>query len=135
MAEAIRVKKAVLERMLEHARGVPDEECCGVLAGCEGVITEILPARNMLASATAYEIAPKELFRLFRQMRAAALDHMGIYHSHPGGPNAPSPQDIERAYYPDVAYFIVSPLRDAARPVRGFSIRDGAVTELVIQAV
>ncbi len=135
MAEPIRIKSAVLEQMLEHARGVPGQECCGLLAGCEGVITEILPARNMLASATAYEIAPAELFRLFRQMRAAALDHMGIYHSHPAGPNSPSPQDIELAYYPDVVYFIVSPLQDAVQPVRGFSIRDGAVTEVVIQRV
>ncbi len=60
---------------------------------------------------------------------------LGIYHSHPGGENVPSATDVERAYYPDVAYFIVSPGLDAPRPIRAFSIRDGVATELDIKIV
>jgi proteasome lid subunit RPN8/RPN11 len=93
----------------------------------------ILPARNLLASATAYEIDPAELFVLFRQMRAEGLDHLGIYHSHPRGDNQPSPRDVERAYYPDAAYFIVSPRADAPEPIRAYSIRDGRWTQLEIK--
>ena len=78
---------------------------------------------------------PKELFQLTREIRAAGLELLGIYHSHPNGQNEPSPRDIEQAYYPDVAYFIVSPQQDAEKPLRAFSIINGQVSELEIQAV
>ena len=103
--------------------------------GRDGVITEVLPARNVLASATAYEIEPAELFALFRRMRAEGLDHLGIYHSHPRGENAPSPRDVERAFYPQAACFILSPLASAARPVRAFRIVQGQVSELTLRLV
>ena len=135
MAEIVRVREEVLARITEEARHDPERECCGLLAGRGAVVSETFPARNMLASPTAFEIAPEELFGFFRQMRAAGLEHLGIYHSHPAGANTPSPRDIERAFYPDVAYFIVSPLAGAPRPVRAFSIREGRVTELTIEAV
>ena len=80
-----------------------------------------------------YEIAPEELFRLMREIRAAGLELMGIYHSHPNGNNEPSPRDIERAYYPDVAYFILSPHANRPQPVRAFSIREGRAIEMEIQ--
>jgi proteasome lid subunit RPN8/RPN11 len=129
---AVSVTREVLERLLEEARRDPARECCGLLAGRDGVITTVMPATNALASPTAYEIAPDELFTLFRQVRDAGLEHLGIYHSHPNGENAPSSRDVELAYYPDAAYFIVSPRADAARPVRAFAIREGGVRELEI---
>jgi proteasome lid subunit RPN8/RPN11 len=135
MGATVRVRGEVLRGLLEEARRHPREECCGLLAGSDGIITALLPAANARASATAYEIAPRDLFRLFRQMRADGLDHLGIYHSHPAGDNAPSPRDIELAFYPEAAYFIVSPQPDALRPVRAFAIREGTVTELEIQEV
>jgi proteasome lid subunit RPN8/RPN11 len=59
----------------------------------------------------------------------------GIYHSHPNGRNEPSPRDIERAYYPDAAHFILSPQPDAAQPVRAFFIRGAKAEELEVQIV
>ena len=109
------------------------QECCGLLAGRGGVIVRDFPATNALASATEYEIAPKELFQHMRGIREAGLELMGIYHSHPNGDNKPSPRDIERAYYPEVAYFIVSPQKDAPKPVRAFSIQNGKTVELNIE--
>lgn len=132
MAESVRVTRAVLAKILEEARRAAEQECCGLLAGRDGAITRALPAYNALASATAYEIAPEELFRLFREMRTQGSDLLGIYHSHPRGENVPSRTDIERAYYPDAAYFIISPAPCALRPVRAFRIRDARATELSI---
>jgi len=135
MEKAVRIRREVIEQMLREARGRPGEECCGLLAGRDGVVTEAFPATNALGSATAFEIAPAELFRIFRAMRAAGLEHMGIYHSHPSGENAPSARDVERAYYPEAVHFILSPSPEAPRAVRAFEIRDGAVRELMIEAV
>jgi proteasome lid subunit RPN8/RPN11 len=110
--------------MLDHALEDSSWECCGLLAGRSGVIINIFPARNVLASATAYEIAPRELFSLFREMRAQNLEFLGIYHSHPNTENIPSSTDIERAYYPHAAYFIISPKPDTPNPIRAFHIRE-----------
>jgi proteasome lid subunit RPN8/RPN11 len=132
MADPVRVRPEILKEMLVHARSEPEIECCGLLAGRDGVITAIFRAANALSSATAYEIAPRELFQLFRTLRAEGLTHLGHYHSHLSTENVPSPTDIEQAGYPDQAYFIVSPRADMPNPVRSFSIRDGLVRELNI---
>jgi proteasome lid subunit RPN8/RPN11 len=135
MAEIVRVRAGLLEELLAEARRDPRIECCGLLAGRDGVISVVLPARNALGSPTAYEIAPAELFALFRRMRAENLDHLGIYHSHPATDNAPSRTDLDRAYYPGAAWFILSPRADAERPVRAFRIADGRAAELSIKEV
>ncbi len=133
---AIRITKRLWTQLVDYSRAAVHNECCGLLAGGGGVITHVLPGTNAAANpATGYEIAPQELFSLMREVRAAALELMGIYHSHPNGKNEPSPSDIELAYYPDTAYVIISPEAGAARPVRAFSIRDGQATELDIEIV
>jgi proteasome lid subunit RPN8/RPN11 len=131
---SVRIRGEVLTNCAELARREPQRECCGLLAGREGAITALFDSRNVAANpATSYEVAPEELFRIMRAIRAAGLELMGIYHSHPNGSNQPSPRDIERAYYPDAVYFIASPQPDAPRPVRAFSIRDNHVSELEIE--
>lgn len=120
--------------MLAHAQQEPRKECCGLLAGRDGVITHIFPTANSAADpARNYEIAPEELFASMRAMRAEKVTLMGIYHSHPNGSSEPSPRDIERAYYPEAVYFIV-PADVPSVAVRAFSIREGCVEELKIQA-
>jgi proteasome lid subunit RPN8/RPN11 len=122
--------------ILDSARQYPRTECCGLLAGRDGVVTHVFPAENLAADpAKNYEIGPKEIVRFMRETRAAGLEFLGIYHSHPNGENVPSPRDIEAAYYSEEAYFIVSPLPDTAQPVRAFSIRDGRASELTIEVV
>jgi [CysO sulfur-carrier protein]-S-L-cysteine hydrolase len=135
MQSVIRIQARLAEQMLVHARRDVSRECCGLLAGRDDLIARVFPATNALASATAYEIAPQELFHLMREFRAAGLQLLGIYHSHPTGENKPSERDIECAYYPDVAYFIISPRADALRAIRAFSIDGGRVSELEIQNV
>jgi proteasome lid subunit RPN8/RPN11 len=126
----------VRRQMQTHAQQGPLSECCGMLAGRGGVITRAFPASNAAKNpATEYEIAPKELFQLTREIRAAGLQLLGIYHSHPNGKNEPSARDIEQAYYPDVAYFIISPQQDAEKPLRAFSITNGQASELEIQVI
>ena len=105
-----------------------------MLAGREDLITHIFPATNVAADpARNYEIAPKELFSLMREMRADDVELMGIYHSHPNGKNEPSLQDVERAYYPQAAFFIVSGGAEEAGAIRAFSIRDSGVEELKME--
>jgi [CysO sulfur-carrier protein]-S-L-cysteine hydrolase len=135
MNDLIRIERGVFDRLLAEARANPDVECCGLLAGRDAVISAILPAKNVLQSAKAYEIAPEELFALFRRMRSEELEHLGIYHSHPHGENAPSPFDLERAFYPATAYLIICPHPAASRPIRAFRIIEGRARELLLEIV
>jgi proteasome lid subunit RPN8/RPN11 len=121
----------MLQSLIDHARRDPRIECCGLLAGRDGIITHGFPAENVASNpATAYEITTKEVVHLTREIRTAGLELLGIYHSHPNGKGEPSETDVASAFYPDVAYFIVSPARDLEKPVRAFSIRDAQVAEL-----
>ena len=138
--ERIRIARRVIEGMLAHARLEPELECCGLLAGpgepgAGCAITEILRAENALRSATQFEIAPRELLRLHREMRERGLELMGIYHSHPRGENAPSETDVAKAFYPDVVYVILGVGGNVARPVRAFWIREGEVKEIEVEEV
>jgi len=74
MEGVVRVRREVIEQMLREARERPGEECCGLLAGRDGVITEAFPATNALASATAFEIAlkVKELTRVVAEPYSSA---------------------------------------------------------------
>jgi [CysO sulfur-carrier protein]-S-L-cysteine hydrolase len=133
MAGTIRIHAEILEEMMLHAWREPKMECCGLLAGCDGIITNIFPTGNTLASPKAYEIDPQELFQLFRRFRERGLEHLGQYHSHLRTENIPSATDIAQAYYPDQAYFIISPQAGATRPVRAFRICERRVDELQIE--
>ena len=69
MKRAIRSRRKVYGQLLAHARRQPHRECCGILAGHNGVITQAFPAKNVAADPVRnYEIAPKEIVRLMGQL-------------------------------------------------------------------
>ena len=120
---SLTLPRALYRALVEEARHSLPNECCGLLGGHGQAVKEILPAANALSSPTMFEIAPRELFELMRRLRNKKLQLVGIFHSHPAGDNTPSARDRERAYYPEAAYVIVSPLADALTPVRAFRLR------------
>jgi proteasome lid subunit RPN8/RPN11 len=131
VADPIQIRTDVLEALIDHARQDPRIECCGFLAGRAGTIAGAYPAENVATNpATNYEVATKEIVHLTRAIREAGLEMLGIYHSHPNGKAEPSITDIATVGYPDVAYFIISPVLDVEAPVRAFSIRHGKAAEL-----
>lgn len=125
--------RAIYDRLLAEARAALPLECCGLLGGHGSEVTEIFPCTNQLVSPTAYEIPPEELFQHFRAMREQGIELVGIYHSHPAGENVPSRRDLERAYYPEAACIIVSPLPEAAAPVRAFRLAGKGWQEIPVQ--
>ncbi|HTV58156.1 MAG TPA: M67 family metallopeptidase [Verrucomicrobiae bacterium] len=136
MPDGIRILRACLITIESHAGENPAVECCGLLAGRDGTIERAMPALNAAGNpATAYEIAPENIFRMLREIRAERLELLGIYHSHPRSENVPSPRDLELAGYPDTAYFIFSPAVPREKSLRAFSIRDGRAAELAIEIV
>jgi proteasome lid subunit RPN8/RPN11 len=134
---SIRSRRKIYGQLLKHARHQPHRECCGILAGQDGIITQAFPAKNVAADPVRnYEIAGAEIASLMEQLRRRRLEFHGIYHSHPHwlDTNEPSPKDIALAH-PEAIYFIVTPRPYAARPIRAFSIRDRYAMELEIQVL
>jgi proteasome lid subunit RPN8/RPN11 len=138
MKREVRSRRKIFGQLLEHARRQPHRECCGILAGQHGVITQAFPAKNVAADPVRnYAIAAKEIVRLMGELRQRRLEFLGIYHSHPNwlDVNEPSPKDIALAYNSEAIYFIVTPRPYATTPIRAFSIQYGRATELEIQAM
>jgi [CysO sulfur-carrier protein]-S-L-cysteine hydrolase len=138
MKRAVRSRRKVYGQLLERARRQPHRECCGILAGQGGLITQAFPAKNAASDPVwNYEIAPQEIVRLTGELRRRRLEFLGIYHSHPHwmDTNEPSPKDIALAHNSEAIHFIITPRPYAASPIRAFSIRDGRAMELEIQVL
>ena len=129
----VRLPRSIHDEMVAHALEDRPYEVCGLLAGQGGAITRAFRARNKEQSAVRYEIDPKDLIRLFREMDDADLELLGIYHSHTHTQAYPSATDIRLAYYPDALYFIVSLIDERAPHVRTFRIVEGQVSEEPIE--
>jgi len=100
-------------RILAHARQNPAAECCGLLIGTgeEAVhIASAEAAENVAADPAArFEINPQRQFDVLRRLRGTAQRIIGHYHSHPGGPAAPSAHDRAMAHDPEAVWLIVAP--------------------------
>ncbi len=117
MSDLVRIERGVFDRLLAEARTNPNMECCGLLAGRDGLISAILAREKCLAKRQSLrDCSRRSYLRLFRRMRSEELEHLGIYHSHPKGENSPSPLDIERAFYPEAAYRLFLPASSCISP-------------------
>ena len=123
------------QAIVDHARRDAPRECCGIIAGRDGLPVRLYPTRNIAEGNALYEIDPAELIELeFHTMPEKKTELVAIYHSHPVSPAFPSATDIALAFWPDAIYVICS-LADPEQPVvRGFRIRDGDVTEVDLSA-
>jgi proteasome lid subunit RPN8/RPN11 len=119
------------------ARRAP-EEACGLLAGrragttCQ--VTIVFPMTNLLHSATRYRLDPAEQLAVFDQIDSLGLELVGIYHSHPAGPDHASPTDIAEAYYPEAVYLIWF-VRDGEWACNAFTIVKRTVSPVDIRVI
>ena len=115
----------------EHARREHPAECCGLLSGKNGSITDIHPVRNEADKPeTRYFATPEELFAAMRRIREAGQALLGVYHSHPRTPAYPSTSDVEMAFYPEAFYFIVS--LEPTVELRAFKIEESRIEHVEI---
>jgi proteasome lid subunit RPN8/RPN11 len=121
-ANTIAIGRDVRRAMIAHARRDAPRECCGLLIGTPGRIVAALACRNLSRSASRYRLDPRDHIRIRRDLRGSRHDVVGVYHSHPRGPEQPSPTDVGRAYYHQWIYAIVS-LRGGRARVGAFRMR------------
>lgn len=132
---SLEIPKDILDGMVEQARTELPNEACGVLAGKTRRVWKLYKMTNTDRSGVHFMMAPAEQFEVARAVRAAGLEMVAVYHSHPETPARPSNEDIRLALTPGVAHLIVS-LEDRDHPcVKGFEIGDGCVAEIDIHVV
>ena len=128
----LRMTPAVRSAIIEHCLDGRPEEACGLLGGTvdgdDAEATVCYPGRNLAASATLYELDPKDHLLADRDAEQRGLELIGVFHSHTHTEAYPSPTDVARAPDPFWHYVLVS-LRDDEPVVRSFRIRDERITE------
>ena len=121
----MRVGRAALDSIVAHAREAAPAECCGLLLGRDGEITEAVRTRNVADEVrTRFVIDPKDHIDGRRDARRRGLEVVGFYHSHPRSPASPSKADRAEASYSDHLHLIVS-LAGAAPDVAIFRLDRG----------
>jgi [CysO sulfur-carrier protein]-S-L-cysteine hydrolase len=118
----VRIRDAVWESLVAHARDEAPNECCGLLVGTSESIDDSVRTRNLEPSPTRFRIDPAEHIALNRRLRSTPHRVVGAYHSHPRSPASPSPSDNAEAFYPEFIYLIVSLAELDAPVIRGYRL-------------
>lgn len=117
------------EALIAHAEREAPNECCGLLIGKGQVVSDAHPARNKVASETRFQINPADHFVAIRKARAAGLEVIGAYHSHPNSAALPSVSDLADAHEGAPVMLIVS-LVPPEPVVRGFLLEPNGSKEI-----
>ncbi|MGE3269684.1 MAG: M67 family metallopeptidase [Chloroflexota bacterium] len=129
----IQIARAVYDEMIAHALETRPFECCGVLAGSGGAITQSFRAENVAdLNGVRYEVDPKAFLRINREIDDADLELLGIYHSHPFTRAYPSATDLAQAWE-GLVYVIVSLTDFLAPDVKAFTVVNGEITEQTVE--
>jgi [CysO sulfur-carrier protein]-S-L-cysteine hydrolase len=121
--------RVMYEQALSHLRDCYPEEGCGFLAGRNNQIAAVYPVSNLLHSLTAYRMDPAGQLAALLAIEEASWELIAIYHSHPQGPQRPSPSDIAQWHYPEAAMIIIS-LADGKRPsAHAYRLAQGRATD------
>ena len=127
----MRIAQRLVDEIVAHAREDAPNECCGLVAGKDGAATEVFRARNEMASPLAYNVHPQDLLRITEEIESRGEELAAIYHSHTRSPAEPSQTDINLAVnWPDPVYLICSVVDPDSPVLRGWTIRDGSVSEV-----
>jgi proteasome lid subunit RPN8/RPN11 len=124
-----------LRRQLTHLAEISyPYEACGVLLGLAAgrlvAVERVLHARNLHFERPRdrYLLDPDDFLAADRVARAAGLEIVGIWHSHPDGPPRPSRTDLETAWE-GYSYLIVSIAAIGSCELRSWRLADGRFLE------
>jgi len=125
--------RRVLERRVR--RGYP-RETCGLLIGRRGpaaghvAVERVVEARNLAGDRARerYELDPGDLVDADRVARAAGLEVVGVWHSHPDHPARPSEADRAGAWE-GFAYLIASVRAGGVDELRSWRLAGGRFVE------
>jgi len=110
----LQIALADLRRLSEAAETSYPEEACALLVGRIGLgdqrrVTRLELSRNLAGDRQRrFEIDPGLRIGLERELRGGDERLIGVWHSHPDGPAAPSATDLAMVYEPDLIWLITA---------------------------
>jgi [CysO sulfur-carrier protein]-S-L-cysteine hydrolase len=128
MISHLNLTREQYDSMLQYVAEHVPFEACGLLAGKDGRVEKVLPVRNQAQSPVRFVMDPYEQLQAFEWIESQELQLIGIFHSHPAGPDTVSATDIEEAAY-EVVHLIWS-CSDGTWKLRGFWIAEGQAQEV-----
>ena len=134
-AAGLGIRRTAVDLMHAHAREALPHECCGLLIGDSVLIDRAAPARNLHPAPDRYLIDPADHCAALRTARAAGLEVVGAYHSHPGGSLLPSEVDLREASYPEFIYAIVAPGTGGLPGVAAYRLAGDAFREIRLRVL
>jgi proteasome lid subunit RPN8/RPN11 len=94
------------QQMHSDVAGKAPLEACGLVAGLTGRSMAVYPVFNELESPVRFRMDPEGQIRAMIAIEEQGWELAAIYHSHPEGPDHPSPTDISEAMYPETVQLI-----------------------------
>jgi proteasome lid subunit RPN8/RPN11 len=131
--QSLTLSKEQLQKMISHVDSHAPFEACGLLAGLKSKVETVLEVTNQAQSEVRYVMDPIEQLNAFEWIESNGLELVGIFHSHPAGPETVSPTDIAQAAYA-VVYIILARVDNSWR-ARGFWITGGKYDEVPLQVI
>lgn len=125
MIQQLVIQASHWQEMLQHVQQNAPLEACGLLAGKNDTVQKVLLIRNQAQSPVRFVMDPYEQLDAFEWIDSHALDLLGIFHSHPAGPETVSVTDIAEAAYEAVN--VIWSRTNGEWKARGFWIEDGQV--------
>jgi [CysO sulfur-carrier protein]-S-L-cysteine hydrolase len=133
MIKVLKLRPKHLQVMRRHVSAQAPLEACGLLAGKQDLVETVLRVRNADQSPVRFRMDAQEQYNAFEWIAAHDLKLVGIFHSHPSGPETASATDVAEAAY-EVVHVIWS--RTGRKwSARGFWIGEGQVTEVGLQVL
>lgn len=121
------------EVMRDHVAAAAPLEGCGLLGGRDARVKVVIPMQNQAQSPVRFRLDPAEQLKAFEWLDSQGLELVGIFHSHPAGPETVSATDIAEAAYA-VVHIVWSRPRGEWQ-ARGFWIESGEVRPVALQIV
>ena len=131
------IERALVDKIVAHARADHPDEACGVIAGAIGSDrpTRFVAMTNAERSPTFYRFDSIEQLKVWREMDDRDEEPVVIYHSHTATEAYPSRTDISYASEPNAHYVLVSTRDPEEAEFRSYRIVDGVVTEEDVEIV
>lgn len=101
--------RPLVNKLLAHAQGNPDEEVCGLIGKDEANHMDYYPVENIAKTPGSHFLmdATQQL-NAMKQIREKQQSLYAIVHSHPAASARPSQLDISENDYKEAFYLIIS---------------------------
>jgi len=131
MIPILKLNEGLLQELVAYVDQHAPLEACGLLAGKEDRAEKMIGVSNQAQSRVRFVMDPYEQLHAFDWIEASDFDLVGIFHSHPTGPETASATDILESAYA-VVHVILSRAGTQWK-ARGFWIEDGKAHEVTLQ--